>query len=48
MTFAGQSLLAGPDGSLLEKADNAEQVIITDVPMEAVAGERAKRPWLTL
>lgn len=40
--------LDGPDGSLLEKADNAEQVIITDVPLEAVAGERAKHPWLTL
>lgn len=48
MTFAGQSLLAGPDGSLLEKADNAEHLMILDVPLEAAARERAKRPWLTL
>lgn len=48
MTFSGQSLLAGPDGSLLEKADNAEHLMILDVPLEAAARERAKRPWLTL
>ena len=48
LLFAGQSLLAGPDGNLLCKADNREQLIILDVPLETAARERAARPWLTL
>ena len=48
LIFAGQSLLAGPDGNLLCKADNREQLIILDVPLETAARERAARPWLTL
>ena len=48
LTFAGQSLLAGPDGGLLHKADHREQLVLLDVPLETVARERASRPWLTL
>ena len=48
LVFAGQSLLAGPDGDLPQRADNAEQLVIVDVPLEAAAAERAGRPWLTL
>lgn len=48
LVFAGQSLLAGPDGSLIYKADNKEQLVLLDVPMEAAARERAARPWLAL
>lgn len=48
LTFVGQSLLAGPDGSLLHKADGKERLIILDVPLAAAARERKARPWLTL
>lgn len=48
LTFAGQSLLAGPDGSLLHKADHRERLVVLDVPLEMAARERVSRPWLTL
>lgn len=48
LMFAGQSLLAGPDGSLLYKADDKERLMVLNVPLETVARERAARPWLTL
>lgn len=48
MEFAGQSLLAGPDGDLLHLAGDREELLLLDVPLEAAARERAARPWLTL
>lgn len=48
LIFAGQSLLAGPDGNLLYKADHQEQLVLLDVPLETAARERAARPWLSL
>ena len=48
IVFAGQSLVAGPDGSLLFKADGREGLLLGDVPLEKAARERAGRPWLTL
>lgn len=48
LIFAGQSLLAGPDGSLLCKAGDGEGLLVTDVPLETVAEIRRQRPWLTL
>lgn len=48
MEFAGQSLLAAPDGALLYKAGGDEELRVLDVPLEAAARERRKRPWLTL
>lgn len=48
LMFAGQSLLAGPDGNLLYKADDKEQLMVLDVPLETVTRERVARPWLTL
>lgn len=48
LVFAGQSLLAGPNGDLLHRADDAEGLVMVDVPLEAVTAERASRPWLTL
>ena len=48
IVFAGQSLVAGPDGGLLFKADGREGLLIVDVPLEKAARERAGRPWLTL
>ena len=44
IVFAGQSLVAGPDGSLLFKADGAEGLLLVDVPLEEAARERAARP----
>ena len=48
LTFAGESLLAGPDGSLLHKSDGTEELIVTDVSLKTVAEVRRQRPWLTL
>ncbi|MBR1781801.1 MAG: carbon-nitrogen hydrolase family protein [Oscillospiraceae bacterium] len=48
LVFAGESLLAGPDGSLRYAAGGEEALILLDVPLEEVAPIRAQRPWLTL
>lgn len=48
IVFAGQSLVAGPEGGLLFKADGREGLLLVDVPLEKAARERAGRPWLTL
>ena len=48
MTFAGQSLLAGPGGELLWKAGGGEGLFVVDVPLQDAAKARAARPWLTL
>lgn len=48
VTFAGQSMLAGPGGDLICKSDDKERLILLDVPLETVSRERDKRPWLTL
>lgn len=48
MTFAGQSLLAGPSGELLWKAGDEEGLFVVDVPLRDVAKARAARPWLAL
>jgi predicted amidohydrolase len=48
LTFAGESLLAGPKGELLYKTDDKEQLIVVDVPMDYAAAEQKARPWLTL
>lgn len=48
VTFAGQSLAAGPDGSLLCLADSTPRLLTVDIPVRAAAEERERRPWLTL
>ena len=48
LTFAGQSLLAGPNGELLYQAGAEEQLILVDVPLESAAAARTARPWLSL
>ena len=48
LTFAGESLLASPNGDLLFKAGGQEELLLLDVPLETVAYIRAARPWLTL
>lgn len=48
MTFAGQSLLAAPNGDLLYKAGDQEELLFVDVPLIQADRERAARPWLSL
>lgn len=48
MDFAGQSLLAGPDGDLLCLARDREELLLLDVPLEEAARMREARPWLKL
>ena len=46
LTFAGQSLVAAPDGSLLYKAVGDEGLYCVDIPVEQTLSERKKRDWL--
>ena len=48
VTFAGQSLLTAPNGDLLFRAGDQEELLLLDVPLEEAARERAARPWLNL
>ena len=44
--FAGESLLAAPDGGLLFKTGDAEGVFCADLDVDAVRRVRASRAWL--
>lgn len=44
--FSGASLAAGPDGALLCKAGDAEELLLADLPLEQTQAVRAERPWL--
>ena len=46
LCFAGESLVAQPDGGLLYKADGAERLCLVDLPLEQAAEIRRGRPWL--
>lgn len=48
LTFAGQSLLAAPDGSLRFKTGGEEELLLLDVPLAEAGQARNSRPWLTL
>ena len=48
LAFAGQSLLASPDGGLRFKAGGEEDLFLLDVPLEEARQARISRPWLTL
>jgi N-carbamoylputrescine amidase len=48
ITFAGQSLLAAPNGDLLHLADDREKLLVLDVPLAQAIQERQNRPWLSL
>lgn len=47
MTFAGQSLLVGPNGNLITKVGEGEELLLLNVPLKEAAQQRAERPWLT-
>ena len=48
LAFAGQSLLAAPDGGLRFKAGGEEELFLMDVPLEEARQARISLPWLTL
>ena len=48
LAFAGQSLLAAPDGGLRFKTSGKEELLILSVPLEEARQARDSRPWLTL
>lgn len=47
MDFAGQSLVAAPDGSLLCKADDREQILTCDIHLEEAVRLREKVPYIS-
>lgn len=46
LTFAGQSLAAAPDGSLLYRAADSAGLYCTEIPLEQVKAARSARSWL--
>ena len=48
LNFCGQSLAAGPYGELVCKADEAEQIVYTDLPLEEIPTVRSLKTWLAL
>ena len=48
LAFAGQSLLAAPDGGLQFKAGGEDELYLLDVPLEEARQTRISRRWLTL
>lgn len=46
--FAGESLVAAPDGSLMVKAGADPELICVDLDLEAARTRRAQIPWLPL
>ena len=48
MEFAGESLLADANGSLIIKADDMERLIIVDTDLTAPAKVRAGKPYTNL
>ena len=45
-TFAGQSLVAGPDGSLIYKAGADEMICFVDISFDVAYEARKQRAWL--
>ncbi|VEP15830.1 N-carbamoyl-D-amino acid hydrolase [Hyella patelloides LEGE 07179] len=48
MNFCGESIVVDPNGDVLAKADNTEQILTTDLNMELVNKSRKNRPYLSL
>jgi len=46
--FCGHSLVAGPNGELVARADESEQILYTDYDLDYQAKARAERPYLPL
>lgn len=48
MTFSGESLVAGPDGSLLAKAGTMEEILLVDLDLPKCRELRARKPYTSL
>ena len=48
MEFAGESLIAAPDGTVVAKAGNAEELLMADLDLTEVESQRRTFPWLNL
>ena len=48
MDFCGQSLVVDPNGELVAKADESEQVLYAEVDLDLIAESREARPYLKL
>lgn len=48
MEFAGESLVVSPQGDVLVKADDTEQLIYMDIDLQQARNIRAKKPYTTL
>ena len=46
MDFAGESLVAGPDGSVIAKADDREQLLTCEIDLHEASRLREKVPYL--
>ena len=46
MDFAGESLVVGPDGAVLAKADDREQLLVCNVDLSEAAERRRRVPYL--
>jgi beta-ureidopropionase len=48
MEFAGESLVVGPDGNVVAKADGSEQLLLGDIDFSKIDNARKKRPYISL
>ena len=48
MDFAGESLVAGPNGELVAKADDMERILYADVDFRLVEDAQTQRPYLDM
>lgn len=48
MDFCGESLLCGPDGSLIAKAGGGDTLLVQDIDLSAAHAQRKKLPYLSL
>lgn len=48
MRFAGQSLVTDPNGDLVAKANNAEQILYADIDLRQSAAIREEKPYFRL
>lgn len=48
MNFAGESIVVNPDGKVLAKADDKEQILYCDICMKESIENRSKKPYFAL
>jgi predicted amidohydrolase len=48
MDFCGESIVVDPNGDVVKKADDKEQILYADIDFEKVEQARKDRPYLEL